>query len=91
MQHTAAGRLVRLGRGQRAALLLIQQSDHPLGQMVSLGDVAGRQAGVLAGDQQADVLPLQHLQTAGGVAAAHIMEHEHGVQAAGNSQIQDLQ
>ena len=91
MQHTAAGSLVRLGRGQRAALLLIQQGDHPLGQMVSLGDVAGRQAGVLTGDQQADVLPLQHLQTAGGVAAAHIVEHEHGVQAAGNSQIQDLQ
>ena len=91
MQHTAAGSLIRLGRGQRAALLLIQQGDHPLGQMVSLGDVAGRQAGVLTGDQQADVLPLQHLQTAGGVAAAHIMEHEHSVQASGNSQIQDLQ
>ena len=78
-------------RCQRIALLLIQQGDHPLGQVVGLGDVPGRQAGVRAGDEETDVLLLQRFQPPGGVPPADVAQHEHGVQAAGDGQIQNLQ
>ena len=72
-------------------LVAVQYRDHALRQVVGLGDVPRRQAGVLAGDQQTDVLLLQRSKTACHIAAAHITQHEHGVQVAGHCQIQNLQ
>ena len=82
-----------LGGGgiQRGTLLLIQQDDHPLGQVVGVGDLPCRQAGVLTGHQQLDVLLLELFQPTGRIPPAHIPEHEHGMQTAGDGQIQDLQ
>ena len=48
-----------LGCFNGLTLVAVQHGDHALRQMVGLGDVPCRQAGVLAGDQQTDVLPLQ--------------------------------
>ena len=93
MQHTAAGGVLRLRRGgvQGIALVLFQQGDHALRQMIGVGDVLGGQAGVLADDQKADVLLLQHFQPAGRIPPACGAQHEHGVEIARNRQIQDLQ
>ena len=96
MDHTAGLRVFRrrgclFGCRKGGALLLIQQRHHALRQVIHLGDLPGRQAGVLAGDQQADVLFLEHLQPAGRIPPTHIVEDEHGVQIAGHGQIQDLQ
>ena len=72
-------------------LLAVQHGDHTLRQMVGLGNVPRRQAGVLTGDQQTDVLLLQGSKAACHIAAAHIAQHEHGMQIAGHCQIQNLQ
>ena len=91
MDHAADVRRVGRCGLDGIALLLIQHRDHVLRQAVHLGDMLCGQAGVLTGDHQPDIFLLQHGKAPGHIAPAHILQHEHCVQIAGDCQIQDLQ
>ena len=91
MDHAADVRRVGRFGLDGIALLLIQHRDHALRQAVHLGDMLCGQAGVLTGDHQPDIFLLQHGKAPGHIAPAHILQHEHCVQIAGDCQIQDLQ